>query len=366
MVGGLQADGVGASWSCLAVAPDDKLVSVLGRRFQNTPSILPVRGHLDAIKCLMKGDLYIGRGCRQRGLSCSQFANPYKVAKFGRSRAIELFSTFLQDNAQLRSALWTLSGLRLVCHCGPQQPCHADVLISAYSHSFPGAFDRDDPHSGVPPTSDQLNYLAELREEHGSSEGSTADEDAAPAGSGWKGSGKPMQVGIGYTVRDFCDGQSLASPGRWAPSDRRYPQSDAWSAVVVLVKRFSEVFGTTKLLMDLALGRIKECPFPIEAVNSLKKEIVDSLSSRGLNLKREEGDRDELPIDFRFLDLLLRAAHDPDRQLGSFAQGVKVGPGTRMPRHPALYRPNELAAGGRASVPAPVASELRITGGVRR
>ena len=41
----------------------------------------------------------------------------------------------------------------------------------------------------------------------------------------------------------------------------------------------------------------------------------------------------------RFLDLLLRAAQDPDRQLGSFAQGVKVGPGTRMPRHPALYRP---------------------------
>ena len=78
-----------------------------------------------------------------------------------------------------------------------------------------------------------------------------------------------MQVGIGYTVRDFCDGQSLASPGRWSPSERRYPQSDAWNAVVVLVKRFSEVFGTTKLLMDLALGRVKECPFPIEAVASL-------------------------------------------------------------------------------------------------
>ena len=45
---------VGASWSCLAVAPDDKLVSVFGRSFQNTPSILPVRRHLDSIKCLMK------------------------------------------------------------------------------------------------------------------------------------------------------------------------------------------------------------------------------------------------------------------------------------------------------------------------
>ena len=61
-----------------------------------------------------------------------------------------------------------------------------------------------------------------------------------------------------YTVRDFCDGQSLASPGRWSPSERRYPQSEAWNAVVGSVKRFSEVFGTTKHLMDLALGRIKE------------------------------------------------------------------------------------------------------------
>ena len=45
------------------------------------------------------------------------------------------------------------------------------------------------------------------------------------------------------------------------------------------------------------------------------------LSSRGLQLKRESGDRDEFPIDFRFLDLLLRAAEDPDTLLGAFAKG---------------------------------------------
>ena len=108
---------------------------------------------------------------------------------------------------------------------------------------------------------------------------------------------------------------------------------------MVLVKRFSECFRTAKLLMDLALGRVKECPFPNEAVRELKDEIAKVLSSRGLQLRRESGDRDELPIDFRFLDLLLRAAEDPDTQPGAFAQGVKVGPGARMPRHPALCRP---------------------------
>ena len=72
-----------------------------------------------------------------------------------------------------------------------------------------------------------------------------------------------MQVGMGQTVRNFCDGQALVSPSRWPPSMRRHPQSDSWKAVAVLVKRwFSECFGTTKLLMDLALGRGQGMPFP--------------------------------------------------------------------------------------------------------
>ena len=147
-----------------------------------------------------------------------------------------------------------------------------------------------------------------------------------------------MQVVVGYTVRDFCDGQSLASPGRWPPS-KRCPQSDGWKAVVTLVKRFSDVFCSAKLLMELALGRVKERPFPNEAVSELKNEIVKVLSSRGHQLRRENDDRNELPIDFRFLSLLLRVTQDPDTKLGTFVRGVKVGPGTRMPRHPALYRP---------------------------
>ena len=44
-------------------------------------------------------------------------------------------------------------------------------------------------------------------------------------------------------------------------------------------------------------------------------------------------------MDFRFLDLLLRAARDPEVALVSFAGGVRVGPGARLPRLPALYKP---------------------------
>ena len=34
---------------------------------------------------------------------------------------------------------------------------------------------------------------------------------------------------------------------------------------------------------------------------------------------------------------MLRAAEDPEVHLGSFAEGVRVGPGARLPRLPALY-----------------------------
>ena len=49
----------------------------------------------------------------------------------------------------------------------------------------------------------------------------------------------------------------------------------------------------------------------------------------------------DVPIDYRFLDILLRAAEDPEVGLGEYAHGVKVGPGTRMPRLPAVYKPKK-------------------------
>ena len=184
---------------------------------KETPLVVFVRGHLDSVKGFMKGDYYIGRGCRQRSLGCSLFAIPFKVAKHGRDCAIELFAKHLDDDVSLRSSIWILSGLRLLCHCGPLQSCHDDVLITAFAHNFPGAYDSHDTSASVPPTSAQLNYLAALREEPDSSEGSSADEEAKASGVGWTRTGKPMQIGVGYTVRDFCDGQSLASRGAGLP-----------------------------------------------------------------------------------------------------------------------------------------------------
>ena len=65
--------------------------SLANTRCENTPHILPVRGCLEEVGRLMRGDFYIGRGSRQRSPKRSTFANDFKVSEFGREIAISKF-----------------------------------------------------------------------------------------------------------------------------------------------------------------------------------------------------------------------------------------------------------------------------------
>ena len=69
--------------------------SMLGRglhpRVQaEVPMVVPSRAWVDEVKTLKQGDIYVGRGSKQRGLLPSFWANRYKASKFGRDRAVEL------------------------------------------------------------------------------------------------------------------------------------------------------------------------------------------------------------------------------------------------------------------------------------
>ena len=163
---------------------------------------------------MMKGDTYMGRGCRQRGFTRSVFGNPYKLCDYGRSQAVAKYRQLLDDSPELSRQLINLSGRRLLCHSKRFQQYHADAIIAKFAELYPGAFNRDRADERVP-TSEELNLMATLREEPSSDEGSTADEGVPDKGSGWLGSGPPMRVGVSYTARDVCDGQGLPSPGRW-------------------------------------------------------------------------------------------------------------------------------------------------------
>ena len=300
------------------------------------PMVLPIHGHLDAVRRLLKGDFYVRRGCRQRGLRRSLYANDYKVSEFGRQTAIERFAEKLSRDSELQENLHTLSGKRLLCHCRPTEACHADSIISAFRDKFPEAFDRDDEEAPAP-TAHILAYLALLKTEQEEEEVSSPDEGAAPKHTGWRGTGRPLIIGTGYTEREMCDGMSLASPSRWSPEHRRYPSSRVWSEASKLIMEFSCEHGTPELLASLALGKVKSCPFPAERVEGLKRRTVEVMEKHGLKLFRHPADRPETSIDFRYLSLLLEAADDPDKHLGEFAWGVRVVPGARLPRLPALY-----------------------------
>ena len=88
--------------------------------------------------------------------------------------------------------------------------------------------------------------------------------------------------------------------------------------------------GTPALLTQLALGRVQSTPYSADAVRQLKTEVEHTLEAHGHKVVRQTGDREDLPIDFRFLQALLAAAEDPEVSVGSFAQGVRVGPGAEL------------------------------------
>ena len=138
---------------------------------------------------MMKKIVYIERGCRQQGLTRSPYCNNFKVTH-GRLAAIELFEKHLLSSHTLLDQFWTLSGCRLVCHCRPEQECNGDVIIRQLALRYASAYDRNNSQSAAPKT-DVLEYMAGLRETPDSYDGSTADEDALPRGSGWVGRGLP-------------------------------------------------------------------------------------------------------------------------------------------------------------------------------
>ena len=117
-----------------------------------------------------------------------------------------------------------------------------------------------------------------------------------------------MMIGSGFTTRDICDGQSLASPVRWPPHARKYPSSSNGFATS---DRYRQVARTPQLLMNLALGKVESSPFDDKVIRSLRLNDMDVLEARGMSLVRDPTDRSEVQVDCRFTQLLVTAAEDP-------------------------------------------------------
>ena len=150
-------------------------LSALGDTFEATAMVFPIRCHLDAIKRLLKGDLYIGRGSKQRSLGKRRHCNTFKASQYGRAAVITGFRDALLSDQKLYDSLWTISGRRLVCRCRASEKCHGEVLVEEFRNSFLEAYDRTAGH-GAPPEPAVLSFMAKMPEEPESDEGSSPDE----------------------------------------------------------------------------------------------------------------------------------------------------------------------------------------------
>ena len=200
--------------------------------------------------------------------------------------------------------------------------------------------------AGAPPTAQAVLEAADA--ERAGRPGADAvssdtepDCDAAPAGAGWTGSGPPLMVGTGTKRRGICDGAGLCSPGRWPPHLRRLPHGGATGVLRDAMLGKLRQLDAQLLLAKLACNKCEESPFPVESTAELRQTVLGYLRSRGHFPDPREGDQPQV-IGVRLIGALLTDAGDPDAKvMDTFAQGVRLGIGVRLPRTPAVYGPKK-------------------------
>lgn len=69
----------------------------------------------------------------------SAWGNPFRVGKDGDAvRCVAKFRAWLlADATRVLAAQKSLRGKNLACYCGPDNPCHADVLLEIANRDHP-------------------------------------------------------------------------------------------------------------------------------------------------------------------------------------------------------------------------------------
>ena len=152
-------------------------------------SILPIRAHIDKVKSLKRSDVYIGRGCKERLLMPSFWANRYKVARYGRTRCLALHKREIEEDLQYERRIHELTGRG--CCATVARTSHVTGTISSSSIS------------GFTPTltteGSQTGRLLQLNSTHSQRPGTSAP--TARSQSWTRRLPVHHKVGVGTTVR---------------------------------------------------------------------------------------------------------------------------------------------------------------------
>lgn len=150
-----------------------------------------------------------------------------------------------------------------------------------------------------------------------------------PLSTRWAGKRKP-----------FHDGAGLCSPFRWPPEDRPKTARDKFPGLLERLRDIVlQVASPSAAIFRLATGNGVHSPFTEEQVRAARSAVAEAT---GLSAELAERVVEHQPFHLHLLSAFLEKAGDPDwRQLTqgrfSFAVGVPIGVGIRMPRTPAVF-----------------------------
>ena len=181
-------------------------------------------------------------------------AATFKVSRYGRVAPIAWF----RDTCRFRSCttrcdtVWQTFGLSLSLHREVPRRC----IVDEFRNSYPSAYDRS-AGGGAPQELGVLRFMARLREEPDSEDGSSPDEGVPGKFAGHRGVGDPVKVRGGLHAKRVAGvSRALAA---------RIPSIPLVSTLEVHLRLLSPTHGAPRhreMLVSLAMGKINECPSP--------------------------------------------------------------------------------------------------------
>ena len=293
--------------------------------------VVPSRAWVDEVNTLKKGDVYVGRGSKQRGLLPSFWANRNKGSKFGRER--EQSICIGRKFARIHNTVSECMSCRARGYCaiaGATEKCHADNLRELSIDRHPHAFDPTS--SARPPLSSELNIPGESQRRSGRQRGIWTGRCGGRCSARLARNRETHSRRIRVRGKEACvmvKVSVLQGPG-------------LQEIAVILLRSCGRVFRACSSRLLNPSPRFSSCrnslwvvmrepPFNQDVVKRLRDDVKVILARCG---RRQDGMCQSTTDSWAGL---LKAAADPEVSIASFAQGVRVGPGSRMPRCPKLY-----------------------------
>ena len=286
--------------------------------------------------------IYVGR-VTPKGGEASKWGNPFRIGVHGdREGVVKMFQEWIVKKAA-PDELMHLKGRSLLCHCGLDQTCHADVLLALANkvEEAPGTAAVVKDHFQGNRDNDPvlMDYL-----EDGLPTRPGRDQKAEaplPSPSNAQPHGERKAYFMGKS-RSFEDGGGLCSPGRWR-KEQRHGASPLSKKIMhqarILLEEFVSRSSGGKdtslvFMLKIAAGRFEESPFDSTAVDEMLRSLQELLGLTAADVTVEPGQAFRLDL----IGKLMQVLGDPDWEFfAQLKQGVPLGVGITMPRTPKVF-----------------------------